>query len=100
MHVGAMKAYNAKYQSALSDAEEADTPIEVNAAREIFLKHIKPDAYQQVVMDGQSKKLALFECMERCMRVGVTIEANAASRARKAARDVQDNKEQVTVGWG
>ena len=86
VHLGAMKAYITKYQTVLSDAKEAGGAIPDNPAKDMFLAHIKPDAYQQVTMNCRIDKLSLSKCMERCLRAAVTVEANAASRTRRAAR--------------
>ena len=81
-----MKAYITKYQSVLSDAREAGDAIPETPAKDIILAHIKPDAYQKVTMNCRIDKISLSECMERCFREAVSVEANAASKARRAAR--------------
>ena len=86
-----MKSYITKYQTILSEAKETGTPVPDNAAKEIFLTHIKPEGYQQVVMNCKIYKLSLTDCMDRCLRVAVSVEANAASRTRRADRVTQDN---------
>ena len=88
-----MKAYITKYQTVLAEARETGTPIPDNAAKEIFLTHIKPDNYQQVVMNCKIDKLFLTDCMDRCLRVAVSVEAGAASRTRRAARVTLDTDE-------
>ena len=97
VHLGAMKTYITKYQTVLSEARETGTPVPDNAAKEIFLTHIKPDNYQQVVMNCKIDKLSLSDCMDRCLRVAVSVEAGAASRARRAARVTQDNEETTST---
>ena len=41
VHLGAMKSFITKYQTVLSEAKETGTPVPDNAAKEIFLTHIK-----------------------------------------------------------
>ena len=97
VHLGAMKAYVTKYQTILSDAKEAGDAIPDNPAKDMFLPHIKPDAYQQVTMNCRIDKIPPHECMERCLRVAVTSEANAASRTRRAARATNESHEAHTT---
>ena len=97
VHLGAMKSYITKYQTVLSEAKETGTPVPDNAAKEIFLTHIKPEGYQQVVMNCKNDKLSLTDYMDRCLRVAVSVEANAASRARRAARVTQDNDDTMAT---
>ena len=85
VHLGAMKAYITKYQTVLGDAKEAGDAIPDNPAKDMFLAHIKPDEYQQVTMNCKIDKISLSECMERCLRVAVSVEAKAASKSRRAA---------------
>ena len=86
VHLGAMKVYITKYQTFLSDIKEARDTIPDNPAKDMFLAHIKPDEYQQVTINCKTDKVSLSECMERCLRVAVSVEANAASRSRRAAK--------------
>ena len=44
-------------------------------------------------MNCKIDKLSLTDCMDRCLRVAVSVESNAASRARRAARVTQDNED-------
>ena len=85
VHLGAMKAFITKYQTILSDAKEAGDAIPDNPAKDMFLAQIKPEAYQHVTMNCKIDKISLSECMERCLRVAVSVEANAASKSRRGA---------------
>ena len=44
-------------------------------------------------MNCKIDKLSLTDCMDRCLRVAVSVESNAASRARRAARATQENED-------
>ena len=85
VHLGAVKAFITKYQTVLSDAKEEGDAIPDNPAKDMFLAQIKPEAYQQVTMNCKINKISLSACMERCLRVAVSVEANAAAKSRRAA---------------
>ena len=85
VHLGAVKAFITKYQTVLSDAKEEGDAIPDNPAKDMFLAQIKPEAYQQVTMNCKINKISLSACMERCLRVAVSVEANAAAKSRRVA---------------
>ena len=83
VHYGANKTYVTNYAAHMAAMKEEGSPVDPNAARDIFLSHIDHSSYDYIVMDCRLNKYSLTECYERIGKVGVSIEKTANKSNRK-----------------
>ena len=88
VHFGANKTYVTNYAAHMAAMKEEGSPVDPNAARDIFLSHIDHPSYDFIVMDCRLNKYSLTECYERIGKVGVSVEKTAAKSNRRLNRAV------------